>query len=184
MPKKLTLVWQSPNCPFRKWILEIFSPVIEREIFDGQHQVVLDDCILVDTQMHRVDPSYYAQFRGKNAFLLREPDEHFRDVSGVYVNFCGVFRMHYSAAFRRERVLPIPLGYGRGLERQMDPKPCSQRKYAWSMLGQINKSTRPDALTALLPIQPGYWYASDGWTPGANVSALNVARNQAPASYK
>jgi len=184
MPRKLTLLWQTVDSPWRDWILEIFSPLVESEVFDGEHKIVLDNCLVVDTHLHRADPAYYPQFRGKNAFLLREPDEHFRDVSGIYMNFCGVFRMHYSGVFRRERVLPLPLGYASGLGLKSQPKPASQRQYIWSMLGQINKSTRPDALRALLRLEPGYWYASDGWTPGAAIAASNVRRNQPVAGYK
>lgn len=184
MPKKLTLLWQNRNCPLREWILEIFSPLVDGEVFDGERKVVLDNCLVVDTFLNWADPAYYPQFRGRNAFLLREPDEYLRDVSGIYTNFCGVFRMHYSGAFRRERVMPVPLGYINGLRRQSAPKPASRRKYAWTMLGMMNKSTRPDAVRALLPVQPGYWYASDGWTPGAATAAGNSYQNQSTASYR
>jgi hypothetical protein len=182
--RQLTLLWQTPDTGLREWILEVFSPLIADEVFDGQHRVVLDNCLIVDTHLHTVDPAYYPQFRGKNAFLMREPDEHFRDIVGYYINFCGVFRMHYSAAFRRERVMPVPLGYMNGLKSSGPPIPASKRKYVWSMLGQMNKSTRPDALRALLAIQPAYWYASDGWTPGAQTAATNANLQVAPASYK
>jgi hypothetical protein len=183
MPKKLKLLWQT-NTGLQDWIREIFAPVIDEEITDGQHQIVLDDCLIVDTHLHRADPTYYPRFRGRNAFLIREPDEHFRDVSGVYVNFCGVFRMHYSGVFRRERVMPLPLGYGKGLGRQETPKPASRRKYVWTMLGQINKSSRPDAVQALLPIQPNFWYASDGWRPGMTTNAVSVVDNRPSTSYR
>ncbi len=188
MHKKLTLLWQSTSTPsrdpLRDWILEIFSPLVDGEVFDGEHKLVLDNCLVVDTFLNWADPAYYPRFRGRNAFLLREPDEYFRDVSGVYINFCGVFRMHYSGAFRQERVLPVPLGYANGLGRKSEPKPASRRKYAWAMLGMINKSTRPDAVRALLPVQPGYWYASDGWTPGAAPAATKVRQNQSASSYQ
>ena len=60
---------------------------------------MLDNCIVVDANCQVADPAYYARFRGKNAFSIREPDEYYRDVSiAAYANFCGVFRMHHSAA--------------------------------------------------------------------------------------
>ena len=185
MHKRLTLLWQTVDSPLRDWYLEIFSSLVDHEVFDGEHKIVLDNCLVVDSQVHRADPAYYPQFKGKNAFLLREPDEYLRDLSGsVYANFCGVFRSQYSGAFRPERVLQIPVGYNNGLGRKSQPKPASQRQYAWSLLGQINKSTRPDAVRALLRVEPGYWYASDGWTPGAAIAASNVTRNQSVASFK
>lgn len=167
-----------------EWILEVLSPLIDRQIFDGSYKIVLDDCILVDGHVQRVDPAYLAQFRGKNAFLFREPDEYYRDVSiDIYTNFCGVFRMHHSAAFRPERVMTIPVGYPRGEFRRSEPKLASQRKYAWVMLGQINKASRPEALTALQSVEPNYWYASDGWKPGAGISLSNRPANSPTSDY-
>src|SRR5579863_6393102 len=91
--RKLKLLWQTPNSPLRDWILEVFSPILEGEIFDGEHKIVLDNCLVVDTNVHLANPGYYPSFRGRNAFLFREPDEYFSDFrSGIYVNFCGVFR--------------------------------------------------------------------------------------------
>ena len=183
--RQLTLLWQTPESPLRDWILEIFSPLIDREVFDGEHRVVLDNCLVADTNVHRVDPAYFAQFKGKNAFLLRQPDEYYRDVTtSVYANFCGVIRIHYAGAFRRERVMHVPVGYNRGQGRRSEPKPASQRKYAWAMLGQMNKATRPDVMMALLPVKPAYWYASDGCTPGAAIAASNESRNQSTADYQ
>ncbi len=185
MPKKLTLLWQTTECPLKDWLREILAPIIQEEVSDGQHSIVLDNTIVVDSNVHLVDPSYYPQFRGKNAFLLREPDEYFRDVtSTVYSNFCGVIRMHHSAAFSSQRVLQIPVGYNNGLGAQGTIKPASQRTYLWSMLGQINKSSRPDALEALLSVEPGYWYASDGWTPGSSTAATNTRDNQSTGNYR
>ena len=184
MQKKLTLLWQLDS-NHQDWIREIFASVIGSEVNDGEHRIVLDDCLLVDTHLHRVDPAYYQSFRGRNAFLIREPDELFRDVSGyVYLNFCGVFRMHYSGVFRTERVMHLPLGYTEGLGSQGTPKPASRRKYLWTMLGQINKSTRPDALEALLSIEPNFWYASDGWKPGSRTTFASVADYKSTEEYR
>ncbi len=184
MQKKLTLLWQDTQSWHHEWILEVLSPFIEGQVFDGRHEIVLDDCIVVDANCHVVDQSYYAQFRGKNAFLFREPDEYYRDVSiAAYSNFCGVFRMHYSAAFRPERVMHIPVGYPRGEFRHSEPKLASHRNYAWVMLGQMNKATRPEALAALVSVKPNYWYATDGWRPGAGISLKNTMQNSPTNSY-
>lgn len=180
MQKKLALLWQTGDSWYREWILEILSPLVEREVFDGRHETVLDDCILVDANLQLIDRSYYRQFRGRNAFLFRESDEYYRDVSiDAYENFCGVIRSQYSAAFRPERVMHVPVGYARGEARRNDPKPASERKYAWVMLGQMNKASRPEALSALLHVEPNYWYASDGWRPGG-FAALGSTLQNAP----
>lgn len=180
MQRKLTLLWQDTQSWHHEWILEILSPLIEQQVFDGRHEIVLDNCIVVDANSQVVDPTYYAQFRGKNAFLFREPDEYYRDVSiDAYANFCGVIRMHHSAAFRPQRVMHVPVGYPRGEFRRSEPTRSSERKYAWVMMGQMNKATRPEALTALLRVQPGYWYASDGWRPGKGI-VLESEVNKTP----
>jgi hypothetical protein len=49
MSHKLTLLWQSTKCPLRDWILEIFSPLVDGEVFDGEHKIVLDNCLVVDS---------------------------------------------------------------------------------------------------------------------------------------
>lgn len=184
MRKQLTLLWQDTQSWHHEWILEVLSPLIGRQVFDGRHEIVLDDCIVVDANIQLVDPAYFARFRGKNAFLFREPDEFLRDVSlDAYRNFRGVFRMHHSAAFRPERVMHIPVGYPRGEFRRNEPKPASLRQYAWAMLGQMNKSTRPEAMTALLGVEPNYWYASDGWRPGADVSLNYELANRPSTDY-
>ena len=184
MPKKLTLLWQTPGSHLVDWVHEIFAPIIGDQVVDGKHKIVLDNCLVVDTQLHLAPPEYYPQFRGKNVFLMREPDEYFRDISGVYVNFCGVFRMHHSNVFRPERVLSIPLGYGNGLARMGEPKRASQRSYVWSMLGQMNKSTRPDALKALISIKPNFWFAADGWQIGSGTAASNASSHKPKENYR
>jgi hypothetical protein len=182
--RKLTLLWQDIQSWHHEWILEVLSPLIDNEIFDGRHEIVLDNCIVVDANTHLVDPAYFTGFRGRNAFLFREPDEYYRDVStGVYANFCGVFRMHYSSAFRAERVMQIPVGYPRGEFRRGTPKLASQREHAWVMLGQMNKSTRPEALNALLSVHPNCWHASDGWRPGTRVSLTGELQNAPTNNY-
>lgn len=174
MQRKLTLLWQDTQSWHHEWILEVLSPLIDRQVFDGKHEIVLDNCIVVDANIQVEDPAYYRKFLGKNAFLFREPDEYYRDVSiDAYANFCGVIRMHHSAAFRPQRVMHVPVGYPRGEFRRSEPKIASQRKYTWVMLGQMNKATRPEALTALIPVQPNYWHATDGWKPGASISLSN-----------
>jgi len=181
--RKLTLLWQDPETGLRDYILELLGPMIDKEVFDGKHQIVLDDCMVVDTQLH-LNKEYYRQFRGRNAFLFREPDEYFADASGIYQNFCGVFRMHHSEGFKKTRVMGIMLGYLKGLKADGPVLPASSRPYAWSMMGGMSKSTRPDALTALMKVTPGYWFATDGWRPRPRDAASNKTEGQTALDYR
>jgi hypothetical protein len=51
------------------------------------------------------------------------------------------------------------------------------------MLGQINKSSRPEAIRALLHVEPNYWYASDAWKPGAGISLNSDVQNVPTGNY-
>jgi hypothetical protein len=73
MPKKLTLLWQNTKCPLRDWILEIFSPLIDGEVFDGEHKVVLDNCLVVDTHLNWADPAYYPSSGARMRFFFASP---------------------------------------------------------------------------------------------------------------
>jgi hypothetical protein len=182
--RKLTLLWQDTESWHYEWISEVLSPLVDREVFDGRHEVVLDNCIVVDANCQSVDAKYYAKFRGKNAFLFREPDEWYRDVThDAYANFCGIIRMHYSSVFKPQRVIHVPVGYPRGESRRSEPKAASLRKYAWAMLGQMNKASRPETIKALVPVEPNYWYASDGWQPGTGVVLDRNPRNSPSEDY-
>lgn len=61
----MKLNWQREDIFEREWISEIFSPYIEELVFDGQHKVDFDNCILAESYLHAGPPEYFAQFRGK-----------------------------------------------------------------------------------------------------------------------
>ncbi len=170
-PRKLTLLYQNPDTPLRDWFGEIFGPWIKDVVDDGTNSVVMDDCIVSDSFIYKKDPSYYARFKGKNAFLLLSPDEYFAAPFSLYRHFCGVFRSSYSGAFCKDRVMHLPEGYNPGFQEQSNGKRSSERKYIWSFLGQVNKSTRPECIRSLLRVEPNYWFASDGWQPGKKLES-------------
>jgi hypothetical protein len=165
MYRKLTLLYQNPTTSLRDWYAEIFGPWIDRVVDDGTRTVVMDDCLVSDSFAYLQDPAYYRQFRGRNAFLLLSPDEYYATPPDLFRNFCGVFRSHWSGAFSDHRVKQIPTGYHAYPLRLRDSKPASQRKYLWNFLGEVNKTTRPDCLRQLIPIEPNFWFAADNWRP-------------------
>jgi hypothetical protein len=158
-----TAIWQSPNPHEREWIEEIFGPLFKAQITDGNHELVLDNAILLDAFVYCNDVKYYEQFRGKNAFLIHFLDENFEGLyEEIYRNFLGVFRCHWSNVFNEKYVRKMPLGYSNGMGREgRNLEPASQRKYVWSFAGQLAKSSRPDMAKALLPLKPYFLSGTD-----------------------
>lgn len=152
----IKLLWQRSDLAERDWLSDLFSPIIDEQIFDGQHQVVLDDCILIDSYLHAQPQEYYAQFRGRNAWLLHLSDETYEGGYENYGNFRGVFRNYWSGVFNPRRVLQLPLGYTADLPRDPVLLTADQRPYLWSFAGAAETGSRPDMLRALLPIEPNF----------------------------
>ena len=155
--EKFTAIWQSePNgrdWPTYTWIQRIFQPYIGETIFDGKHQVVLDNAILFDAWVYARDPGYYARFHGKNAFLVHPYDEFYDLGVDRYVNFRGVFRQEWSSVFNPRHVMVFPLGSFIE-EPPAAVIPASERRYAWSFVGDAGKSSRPDMVHAMSAIEP------------------------------
>jgi hypothetical protein len=89
---KLTFLWQSEKLSEREWIEDIFASVADEQVFDGEHRIVLDNCLLIDSFIHSQPRDYYAQFSGRNAWLLHLSDETYEGGYDIYQNFRGVFR--------------------------------------------------------------------------------------------
>lgn len=154
---KFTAIWQSKAPKERPWIEEIFGDLIAEHVFDGNHEVVLDNAILLDAFIKRVPHAYYKKFEGKNAFLVHFFDETYEGGYERYDHFRGVMRNFGSTAFNQSKVLTFPLGYWNPVKPQfMSFKPASQRKYLWSFDGELRKSSRLDAVNALRPIEPHF----------------------------
>ena len=162
---KRTVIWQTQGLTESDWIQELFGNIFGEYIVDGDHEVVADHCLLIDSSIARHDPAYYARFRGMDAFLLHLSDETYEGGYCAYDHFRGVFRTYWSSVFRPERVLSLPLGYGNGLRSNGSCTAAAQRPYNWSFLGQVSKASRPDMVKALTPIAPHYCHATDGIIP-------------------
>ena len=80
-------------------------------MFDGNHEVVLDDAILLDGFIKRVPHDYYRKFQGKNAFLVHFLDETYEGGYERYDYFRGVIRNFWSPAFNPRKVFILPTGY-------------------------------------------------------------------------
>lgn len=158
---KLTFLWQDSAYNEREWIANIFSSVADEQITDGDHSIVRDNCLLIDSYLYSHSSDYYAQFRGKNAWLLHLSDETYEGGYDMYRNFRGVFRNYWSPAFNPRRVLQFPLGYSPGFERERGEPGIEQRSKLWSFLGEANKSSRVEMIEALTPLRPSLVHCTD-----------------------
>ena len=159
---KYTGIWQAKDPHEREFIEEIFAPYISSYVTDTKHELVLDDSILFDAFCYSQDRAYYAQFRGKNAFLVHFLDENYEGGYEIYDNFRGVIRCFWSDVFDPRRILFLPLGYNNGVERNRpNLVAASKRRYVWSFLGQVNKSSRPDMAHGLVKVAPNFLFATD-----------------------
>ena len=154
---KFTAIWQSKKPGELPWIEEIFGDLITEHVFDGHHEVVLDDAILLDSFIKQTPRDYYQKFEGKNAFLVHFLDETYEGGYDRYNYFRGVFRNFWSTAFNPSRVLILPAGYWNPAKPHFATfTPASRRKYLWSFDGELRKSSRLDAVKALRPIEPHF----------------------------
>lgn len=164
MTRKFTAIWQPGNDGKQReteWIAEIFGPYINDHIIDGGHQVVCDNAILFDAFIHSRDPSYYEEFRGKNAFLVHFIDEFYEGSYDLYRNFRGVWRNCWSSVFDPTYVRALPQGYAEGMDHRLEIPRASERPYIWSAVGALTKSSRPDLLRAFATVEPHFVFATD-----------------------
>ena len=172
-PQKYVAIWQSEGYYEQNFIRRIFEPYISEHIFDGTHSLVLNNAILIDAFIYSFNPDYYAAFSGKNAFLLQLGDEFYELGIDRYVHFRGVFRTIWASVFNPERVMQLPLGFS------IDPEkasfvPASQRKYAWSFIGEAGKASRPEAVRAMSSLEPHILFSS---TPVSGVTFFTEGKD-------
>ena len=153
----LIAIWQSKKPHELPWIEDVFGDLIAKHVFDGNHEVVLDDAILFDGFIKRVPQDYYRRFAGRNAFLVHFLDETYEGGYERYEHFRGVFRNFWSTAFNPRRVFTLPTGYRNPAKPQFKMfAPASKRKYLWSFDGELQKSSRLDAVKALRRVEPHF----------------------------
>jgi hypothetical protein len=165
---KYTVIWQSDRHASREWVDEVFAPYISEHIYDGKRELVLDNSILVDDFVYARPLEYYARFRGKNAFLAHFQDETYELGLDVYSNFQGVFRAFWADIFNSRYIMKLPVGYTCGTRGNGITAPATQRKYLWSFLGDVNKSSRLDMARELLRVEPHFLFPTDK-VPGLTV---------------
>lgn len=168
---KYTAIWQQRDLYERDWLMQLFNPYISNHVADGEHELVLDNSIVFDSFVYARSPKYYERFRGKNSFLVHVGDEFYELGIDRYLSFRGVFRTMWSAVFNPQHVFVLPLGYS--TEMKAGELKASQRRYAWSFIGEAGKSSRPDAVRALSPIEPHLCFSTTS-VPGMTFFARSA----------
>ena len=159
---KLTLLWQWKHYAERDWVSRLFAPFAGEQLFDCEHRIVLDDCLLIDAYPRAHPSGYFRQFRGKNAWLVHLCDETYDGRYEIYDNFRGVFRFYWSGIFNPRRVMQLPLGYQAEFAAgNPGYANAASRPYLWSFLGGATRSTRPEMVKALVPATPHFLHITD-----------------------
>jgi hypothetical protein len=157
----LTVIWQANDFREREWIEEIFGDSLGEHVYDGRHEMVADDCLLVDKFIHLQPKEYYQQFaRRKNVYLVHLSDEQYAGGYEAYAHFNGVIRNYWSSVFDPRSVLTIPLGYSNGVSGR-EARPITERKYVWSFAGEAQRSSRPEMLASLKAVTPHCFHSTD-----------------------
>ena len=157
--KTFTAIWQSEQYYEQRFLTRLFEPYIARHVVDGKHEISLDSSILFDAFIYANDPYYYASFRGKNAFLVQLGDENYELGVDRYVHFRGVFRTIWSSVFNPKHVMVLPLGFTT-VNSANAMLPASNRRFAWSFVGEAGKASRPDMVRAMSTIEPHMCFSS------------------------
>jgi hypothetical protein len=190
---KFTAIWQfeidkeANHDSLRRF----FEPFIDNHVQDGKHEVVMDNAIVFDAWVYARDLAYYEEFRGKNAFLVHIGDEFYEIGADRYECFRGVFRSYWSSVFNPKDVMVLPLGCGLP-DSTSTIAPASERRYAWSFVGQAGKCSRPEMVRAMSAVEPHISFSTTAvpgltfWTKGITGSRripksefLNILRDSA-----
>lgn len=171
---KFTAIWQfefdnkDANLDSVK---RFFEPFIQEHVKDCKRQVVMDNAIVFDAWVYAQDPAYYERFRGKNAYLVHIGDEFYEIGADRYKCFRGVFRSYWSSVFNPKHVMVLPLGC-RLPDSAKNIVPASERRYAWSFVGQAGKCSRPEMVRAMAAVEPHISFSTNAvrgisfWTKG------------------
>ncbi len=156
-----TAIWQIERIKELEWIQFVFGDLIAENVYDGKHEIVRDHCLVIDQYLHARPAAYYRSFQGKNAFLVHLSDETYEGGYEYYRCFRGVFRNYWSSVFDPAYVMTFPLGFTQTPLPPGNLPKAHERKYLWSFLGEANKASRPEMLSAMHSIRPQFVYVTD-----------------------
>ena len=173
------LIWQANQPEYsweEDWIQEMLSHVQSeiKTIVDLEFKVVVDRAIIV---MAHTNPdlykSYFEKYRkqGLKFGIIHISDENYTAPIDFYEGAHFILRNYWHKNYVHDRILFFPLGYKRGFWKGFNGhiKPASERKYLWSFLGQITKSTRISMAENMQKLKNGYLYTIPGFAHSSSL---------------
>ena len=158
---KFTAIWQSRDYgrdwPVYEWQKHLFEPYISNHVFDGRHKVVMDNAILFDDWVYANDPEYYANSAAKTpSWCIRTM------IFTTWESIDTCISVGFSARSGLLCSTPSMCWYFRwGISEEIPASsvPASDRRYAWSFVGEGGNSSPPDMIRAMSSIEPHICYS-------------------------
>ena len=156
------LVWQVDSVNGKQWevdwIRRMFAGLAPQEVVDGEHKLFLDGAIIVDHTLTHQKARYYFEMlkRGHRFAIIHLSDEQYQDDCLAYQFANCVIRQYWSSHTADSRnILAMPLGFVSGFTITRR-KPADERRFNWSFIGAINRSSRPAMIAAMRTVPSGF----------------------------
>ena len=139
---KYHLIWQIDTDAFYEvdWLREVLSEVDHDEECDGAYSIYKDNAIIVTCgDDERFCAPYFAKLleKGYKFGVILISDEHNHAGMETYLPASFIFRHYWRKKYAAyKHVMPLPLGYGRGLwENSSEKHELKGRKAILPVLG-------------------------------------------------
>jgi hypothetical protein len=161
----IKVIWQAgPDGMWEKeWVRHLLSGLPVDELVDGQRQTGRDCAIIVDSNIGDDKMEYYAHLFniGFRFGIVHLSDELYADDCRCYHYANFVIRDYWSSDHaQNRRVLAVPLGLNNGYAP--DRRTTAERRFVWSFLGAINKSSRVRMMEVMAQVPNGFAHAVEG----------------------
>ena len=166
------------------WLYSLLRDIQFEEV-TSLHSVKADDkLIIVDSEVQEKD-SFYSklQFICKKVYLFHLGDETGEDVKKIY-NFCNhTWRFFcYNFYFSSKNISCIPIGYKAGVKNYTS-RYDNKKKYKWSFIGTIHKSSRHDLLYQLETADPFFVHTTEKFNDEKGISADEISTKLSQTAF-
>jgi hypothetical protein len=160
--KQFHLVWQVDSVNGGQWevdwIRQLLAGLAPQEVIDGEHNVFIDGSIIVDHTLSPQKNEYYFEMlkRGHRFAIIHLSDEQYKDDWSAYEYANCIVRQYWSPLIAdRRNILAMPLGCKNGFVVN-NCKPAGERRFVWSFIGAVNRSSRPAMISAMRSLPGGF----------------------------
>ena len=154
----MKLIWHADGLLEADWLREMLDGLVDVEIRDLGLTCFVDHSIHVVSSNWQPLPYYldYARLlraRCEHIVLVHLSDEWYSGGYELYASFDAVVRNFRTALAEHAGILTIPEGYSNATRRDGSWKPASERRYAWSFVGEV-KASRAEMVQAFADLTP------------------------------